>query len=250
MGWLLFILVVVVGYVAGVGFTLAARRFEVGTAEDDPLAGVKLTGIYTLFAVILGFVVFSSWQFYLEASDSVRQEAAAIAVVNRSARSLPANLGEPVANALADYVIEASGQDWTDLRHHIPTSDGHVALEQLNRAITNLPAGQSASISNAQNTMMYYLGQIESSRADRVFFSEDADPEFVWALLAIGGLVTIGLSATLHFRSKWVHAQMVGAVSAVIAASLFTVYALNHPYTGPFPVTAQPLTLALQVIKS
>lgn len=250
MGWLEFFCVVVAGAAFGVIFTLLVRRLRFGTPADDAIAGIKLTGIYTLFAVILGFVVFSSWQFYLEASDSVRAEAAAISVVNRTARALPPPLGDPVVAALAKYTATASGPEWNDLRAGAPTAAGHDALQELNQAITNLPADRSASISNSQDNMMYYVGQLESARADRVFFAEDADPGFVWALLALGGMVTIGLSATLHFRSTLLHVQLVGALSAVIAASLFAVYALNHPYTGPFPVTPQPLETALQTIRT
>jgi hypothetical protein len=121
-------------------------------------------------------------------------------------------------------------------------------LQDLNQAILAIRADSSAGVSNSQSNMMYYLGQMETARGDHVFFSESEDPEFVWALLALGGLVTIWLSATLHVRSKWTHLQLVGSLSAIIAASLFTVFALSHPFSGPFPVTPAPLQEALQTV--
>lgn len=250
MGWLLFLLVVLVGYGFGIGLTLIIRRFQFGHPDDDAIAGIKLTGIYTVFAVILGFVTFSSWQFYLDASDSVRQEAASLSVINRSARALPPAIGQPVVKALADYVIAASDSEWDSQKAHVGIQAGRDALQNLNNIVTQLPASSSESVSNAQDNMMYYIGQIETSRADRVFFAEDADPSFVWALLALGGIMTVLFSATLHFKSKATHLQLVGSLSAIIAASLFTVYALNNPFSGPFPVKPQPLKIALESIQT
>ncbi len=250
MGWLLFGLVVLAGYGFGVVLTLAVRRFRFGHPDDDAIAGIKLTGIYTVFAVILGFVVFSSWQFYLDASNSVRQEAASLSVINRSARALPPAIGQPVVKALADYVVAASDSEWASQMAHVGIEAGRDALQNLNNVVTGLPASSSQSISNVQDNMMYYIGQIETSRADRVFFAEDADPHFIWVLLALGGLATVALSATLHFKSKATHIQLVGSLSAIIAASLFCVYALNHPFSGPFPVQPTPLKIALESIQS
>lgn len=247
-GWLSFLVVVLAGIGFGVVVTLVARRFKFGDPEDDASAGIKLTGLYTIFAVILGFVVFSSWQFYLDASDSVRDEAASVAVINRAAQALPSEVGQPISVALERYVLATVTGEWEAGDGGESTGAARRALEDLNRAILAVPADSSASLSNSQSNMFYYLGQLETARGDHVFFSEAEDPEFVWALLALGGLVTIWLSATLHIRSKVTHLQLVGSLSGIIAASLFTVYALSHPFTGPFPVTPAPLQEALQTV--
>lgn len=244
----MFLVVVALGGLFGIFVTFLARRFQFGDPADDASAGIKLTGIYTVFAVILGFVVFSSWQFYLEASDSIRQEASSASVLNRSARALPDGLGEPVVQALEQYLAVASTQEWQELQEGKRSAKGAAALQNLNQAVFNVPAAASPAIANAQDTMMYYLGAIEQARGDRVFLAEEEDPDFVWALLAVGGLVTVGLSATLHIRSRSTHMQLVGSLSAIIAASLFTVYALSNPFTGPFPVNPVPLEIALETV--
>lgn len=248
MSWILFLIVVVLGGAFGIAVTLIARRFEFGDPADDASAGIKLTGIYTVFAVVLGFVIFSSWQFYLEASDSIREEASSSSVINRSARALPAGMGDPVVQALEEYLSIASSQEWEELSEGQTSLVGQAALQNLNQAIFNVPVGTDAAVANAQDTMMYYLGAVEQARGDRVFLAEDEDPEFVWALLAVGGLVTVFLSATLHVRSRTTHLQLVGSLSAIIAASLFSVYALSNPFTGPFPVNPIPLEVALQTV--
>lgn len=246
----MFLLVVAAGWLFGIVATLIARKFEFGDPADDASAGIKLTGIYTVFAVILGFVVFSSWQFYLEASDSVREEAAAVSVLNRSAKALPDNLGDPVVKALGEYVAVAASSEWLAIQDGGSSPEGRTAMQNLNQAVFEVPSQRSVAIANSQDTMMYYLGELEIARGDRVFFAEDEDPVFVWALLALGGLITVGLSATLHIRSRVTHLQLVGSLSAIIAASLFTVYALSHPFTGPFPVEATPLQIAAESVQA
>ena len=248
MGWLIFAVVVIAGFLFGAAITMIARNYRSDTPQDDANAGTKLRGIYTLFAVLIGFVVFSSWQFYLDASSSVRQEAAAISVLGQGARSLPGNIGQPVLDSLDEYVRAASQDQWYSDNPSAISDAGHVGLQKVHDAITSLPAGESNSISNAQSTMMYYVGEIELARADRVLVSENANPNFTWGLLAVAAIVALGLSSTLHFSSLSTQISLVGGLGAITAAALFTVYALSHPFTGPFPITPEPLVVAEQTL--
>lgn len=246
MGWLEFIGVTVLGALVGAVITIVCRKIPIGHREDDAQTGIKLTGLYTVFAVILGFVILSSWQFYAEAADSVRSEAAAVSVINRNAGALPAGLGVPVEAALRDYLAATINTEWPVGQRGV--SPAASALENLNRSIVELPVQRSVAISNTQDTMLYYLGQLEMSRAERVFFAEDEDPDFVWGFLLVGGGAVIILSATLHFRSRGLHILLVASMSAIFAASLFSVYALNHPFSGPFPVSPDSLKLAQETV--
>lgn len=248
MGWLWFFVSLVVGVGIGAATTLISQHFQAGYPEDDQLSGIKLSGIYTVFAVILGFVVFSSWQFYLEATNSVREEAAYAAVVGRNAEALPDGMGQPVLQALESYLALTIEDEWRTQAYGQKSVPTQEALLQLNRTLTALPVNGNSALSNIQSEMVYDVGQMEVSRADRVYFTEDADPQFVWALLLIGGVVVIILSATLHFRSRWMQVMMVSSISGIIAISLFSVYALNRPFSGPFAVSPAPLIHVQQTL--
>lgn len=249
MGWVEFFAITFLGGVVGALVTILFRRYRVGHPDDDNLAGIKLTGLYTLFAVILGFVILSSWQFYAESTDSVRTEAASASVVNRNAASLPGKLGQPVQSALERYLGLTVATEWPHVDRTPATErPASVALETVNREIVKLPSQNSVPVANSQNTMLYYLGQLETARAERVFFAEDDDPDFVWAFLFVGGMAVMILSATLHFRSARLHILMVASMSAIFAASLFSIYALNHPFSGPFPVSSDSLELVQQSV--
>lgn len=231
---------IILGGLVGVGITAAVSRRSLGHAEDDMLTGIKLQGIYTIYAVILGFVIFSAWQFYLQASESVRDEAAAVVTIIRDAKSLPDGAGDEVLHALNVYLTATLETEWASAPANGTISDqAGEALQELTNQITALKGDES--VSNVQYQLLSAAGVLDQARSDRVFYAENEDPDFVWVLLAFGGLAVLVLSASLHYRSRKLQMIMVGSLGAIISLALFSVWALDHPYTGPFPIGPGPL---------
>ena len=248
MEWVLFFGCAVGGAVVGLAVTAVARRLQFGDPDDEAMTGIKLTGIYTLYAVILGFVVLSSWQFYSDGRDSVRDEASSVSVIDRDAKSLPDGQGVKIIEALDQYLTVTIDEEFGQANGNRFAPSSRANLQKLTNQVADVKG--DTSVSNVQDTMLYYLGVLDEARANRVFFVENENPDFMWFLLGFGGLIVTGLSAMLHFKSAKTHFVLVGSLSALIAVSLFSVYALNHPFTGPFPIGPGPLEQAQLLVHS
>jgi cation transporter-like permease len=57
-------------------------------------------------------------------------------------------------------------------------------------------------------------------------------PAILWAVLLVGGVITVGFTYLFGLRSTTVHVLMVAALALVIGLVLFTVAALDFPFKG------------------
>ena len=79
------------------------------------------------------------------------------------------------------------------------------------------------------------LDQIETlnnARRMRLVAAEEGIPGVLWAVLIFGGVAAIGFTYLFGLESTWAHRLMVVTLAAVIGLVLFTVGALEHPFSG------------------
>ncbi len=249
MVWIFFVGLVLAAFTLAYVLTLVvSSRVQIGVSDDDAITGIKLQGIYSLYAVVLGFSILATWQFYIDAANSVREEGSNAAVVIRVARSLPPQYGEPILNDMRTYLTEIMASDFSVAVSESPTVPGRAALQIMTNKIVALPA--EGSIGNIQTELLYASGELDRARATRLDYVQPSAPSFVWALLAVGGFIVVSLSALLHFKSRRTQAAAAASMAVFISMSLFTVYALDHPYSAPFPVSKVPIQNEIDFVTS
>ena len=66
----------------------------------------------------------------------------------------------------------------------------------------------------------------------RLVASEEGVPAVLWAVLIFGAIATVGFTYLFGLASTWAHRLMVVTLAGVIGLVLFTVGALEHPFSG------------------
>ena len=66
----------------------------------------------------------------------------------------------------------------------------------------------------------------------RLVAAEEGIPAVLWAVLVFGGIAAIGFTYLFGLESTWAHRLMVVTLAAVIGLALFTIGALEHPFSG------------------
>ncbi len=74
-------------------------------------------------------------------------------------------------------------------------------------------------------------------------------PEVLWGVLMIGGIIVVGFTFLFGLENTRSHTLMIAALAAVIALVLFTIYALDRPFTGVARVHSEPFELVLETIE-
>ena len=75
--------------------------------------------------------------------------------------------------------------------------------------------------------------------------AEESLPSVLWVVLIVGGIVAVGFAYLFGMENTWAHALMVASLAGVIALVLFTIAAMDHPFSGAARVGPEAFELVL-----
>jgi hypothetical protein len=76
------------------------------------------------------------------------------------------------------------------------------------------------------------IEELNDARRLRLVAAEGGIPGVLWAVLIFGGVAAIGFTYLFGMENTWAHRLMVVTLAAVIGLVLFTIGALEHPFSG------------------
>ncbi len=198
---------------------------------NNDLIGWQLTIVGTTYAVILGFMLYTVWTTYGEAQVNVDLEANALRDLYRTADALP----EPQrtqfrldARAYADAVID---QDWPEMADGKVPEGSHLVDEAMwKSAMTIKPDSQTAIIYT--DHLLTQLATLTEHRRTRMLQAAYKLPAIFWAVLIVGGVVTVVSAATFGARNMVLHAFQVLSFTLLVTLVLVAISDVNLPFQG------------------
>ena len=82
------------------------------------------------------------------------------------------------------------------------------------------------------NQILEQLHGVGDARRERLLAVGEGLPPILWVVLIGGGAITIVFTYLFGLENTVVHTLMVASLALIIALSLFTVAALDHPFKG------------------
>jgi TRAP-type C4-dicarboxylate transport system permease small subunit len=222
------------------GFELVQRLVPAESRQrHNDVAGFIYAALGVIYAVILALVVIAVWEEYRAASETVEQEANAAADIFWLADRLPEPRGSHVQELVRSYAEEVVEHEWPLMEQ------GQAPLMTQTRGG---PAGWSLIDDIRQNLQNFEprtkaeeqlyaegLDQVDTlsdARRMRLVAAEEGVPGVLWAVLVFGGTAAIGFTYLFGLESTWAHRLMVLTLAAVIGLVLFTVGAMEYPFSG------------------
>jgi hypothetical protein len=93
------------------------------------------------------------------------------------------------------------------------------------------------------------LDQVDSlsdARRMRLVAAEEGIPAVLWAVLIFAGMAAVGFTYLFGLENTWAHRLMVVTLAAVIGLVLFTIGALEYPFSGGARIGTGAFELILQ----
>jgi hypothetical protein len=93
------------------------------------------------------------------------------------------------------------------------------------------------------------LDQVEelaSARRMRLVEAEEGLPAVLWVVLISAGVAVVGFTYLFGLESTWAHSVMVAALAAVIGLVLYTIGAMEHPFSGGASIGTEAFELILE----
>jgi len=206
--------------------------------ESNDFTGAVVAVIGTTYAVILAFMLSGVWNQFQQAQSNEEQEANSLVNIWRIASQLKVPGVEDARAACLKYADNAVQKEW-------PAMLAGQTMPLDNTRIVNQLwtfAGQvqehSGSDSIGAYQIMEELRMLTEYRRIRIMQAREGLPAILWAVLIIGGVVTVAAACFFGVPSFRFHVLQVGVLSFLLSLVLVAIADLDRPYQGA--VTVQP----------
>jgi hypothetical protein len=226
------VVVVVVATVAIAAMLFVRRGAPEGSYFED---GDRASGIFgviaTGFAVLIGFVVFLSFESFDTSRSGAEAEARVVAEQFETAQFLPVDARPLLSGELVCYARHVVYQEWPRMESGTLADERNPwTLAMLRTLKTTEP--RSVSEQTAYSKWFDERTDREDARGDRTHGAEGVIPLPVWIVLflAAGSIFVYMLFFADSAERAVVQATMIGGVAVVITSSLLLLWFLDHPY--------------------
>lgn len=215
-------------------FLIILNRFWAASERqaDNDVTGMEVNVLGTIYAVIIGFMLFAVWNSYLAADLNAEAEANCLISIFHLADGLPSAQRDEVkrlARQYADVVIE---REWPAMH----TGELSVVTEDVIEQLWN--AASQARVSNlseqvSMNQILTEISVMSEHRRIRQHDSEYSLPPILWMVLIVGGIITILSACLFGIENVRLHFIHVGMLSLLIVLILVATTDIDHPFQGP-----------------
>ncbi|MGB8520360.1 MAG: hypothetical protein WCD38_09405 [Candidatus Tumulicola sp.] len=215
------------------------------------VAGFLVAVVGVLYAVVLGFVVVTSWSAFDSAQQNADVEAGDVGDAFGFAQMLPEPRREHMRRSLAAYAIEVRDHEWALLSHGMQDDR---ARELLVRAIGTLgePYGRpSPNLDEALNrtttrqTVAASLRDIADNRRLRIIEAQKTFSPALALVLIVGALMVLAFVFLFGVEDRVLQFTMTSIVAGCIGLLLGVVVEFSAPYSGAMRVSPQAWTYVI-----
>jgi protein-S-isoprenylcysteine O-methyltransferase Ste14 len=219
--------------------------------EHNDVAGFIYAVLGVIYAVLLALVVIATWEEFGRARITAETEANALAEIFWLAHRLPEPQGRELQELCRAYAEEVVSVEWPLMEQgRVPlmeqgegTPAGWVLIDDIR---ANLQEVEPRTVAG-QELYAEGLDQVQrlaDARRTRLVVAEESIATVLWVVLIVGGVV-VGFAYLFGMENTGAHALMVVALAGVIALVLFTIGAMDHPFTGGARVGPEAFELVL-----
>jgi Protein of unknown function (DUF4239) len=244
--------------VAVIGLAVVQRLVPVEIRkEHNDVAGFIYAVLGVIYAVLLALVVIAVWEDFGRANVTVETEANALAEIAWLAYALPEPEGRHLQELARSYAEEVVNVGWPlmeqgrtpSLERSQESSHGWVLIDDIRATLQGYEPRTEAE----QEIYAEGLDQVQrlaDARRMRLVQAEEGLPTVLWVVLVVGGIVVVGFAYLFGLENTGTHALMVASLAGVIALGLFTIGAMEHPFSGGARVGPDAFELVLNRLET
>lgn len=204
--------------------------------SHNDLIGWQLSILGTLYAVIVGFMLYTVWTNFGVASENADNEANAIVNIHRLAAGLPTEQGVKMRQLAEEYADAVVYREWGIM------ATGKISPEssQISRKMwATLMSIQSPSVTQitAEDHSLYELSALTEHRQMRHLQVTSRLPAILWSVLLAGGALTIFSVCLFGTQSGLIHSIQVFSFSLLVAMALVAIADIDRPFQGTVHVS-------------
>lgn len=223
---------------------LVRRRAPAGSRFRD---GDRASGVFgvlaTGFSVLLGFIIFLSFQAYDDTRAGAETEAAVVAQMVQTAQLMPAGSSGQLTGELVCYGRSVVGTEWDAVASGRLQDSINPWGATMFRTVAELEPA-SPTEQSAYDRWMSQTSERQQARNDRVHTAQGIIPAPLWLALSLICAVIFGY--LLFFADSAeravTQAMLMGSVTVVITVLMLLLLFFDNPH-GEGPGGLQPTAM-------
>ncbi len=250
--WLLLLGLIIVVVGAAVLLQLyVRRRFPTLRGEEhNDVTRFAFGVVGFVFAFFIGFVVSAMWGQINAADDRARVEGAAGVQLARDLTVFDKPDSDRIRQSLLDYE-RAAIAEWGEAASGRSYPEADTALARLYSAYEQVQARTDAQ-KTLLATSFSNLDSLSQARTQRVLQARtDVGPPWsLWAVIFLTSGLLLGCAIIYGVEKPSTHYAMVVILGVLVAAELFLVLELSHPFIGEIATSPEPLRQVVRVLSN
>jgi hypothetical protein len=222
------------------GLELVQRLVPVSSRQrHNDVAGFIYAALGVIYAVLIALVVIAVWEEYDAASVTVEQEANALAEIFWLGNRLPEQEGSHIQELARSYAQDVIDEEWPLMEQgQAPlmtqtqgTPAGWTLIDEIRASLQDFQP-QTPADEQLYAEGLDQVQRLADARRMRLVAAEEGIPGVLWSVLIFGGIAAVGFTYLFGLENTWAHRLMVLTLAAVIGLVLFTIGAMEHPFSG------------------
>ncbi len=213
----------------------------------NDVIGWQISILGTIYAVMIGFMLYAVWANFQTAETNVDNEANALVNLFRTADGLPDAQRSAIQIAAANYADTVLTKEWPTMSRGEAAHSGQLFIMQLWATTTHTPT-QTASQQTCLQQAMAELSHLTEHRRVRLLESRTAMPTVLWIVLVLGGVITIAACCLIGSENVALHFSLIFALSLLISMALVAIADIDRPFQGSVYVSPHAFDRAQQTM--
>jgi hypothetical protein len=228
------------------GLLLIRRSVSLSTLEDhNDVAGFIYAVVGVIYAVLLAFVVDTVWEMHRDAEAYVDNEVKTIMDIYLNANALSEDMKQSVHTEIRNYVKIVEEKEWETMSKNRSSEEAERSFHRI-RKIFREYKPQNDYENTWYDRAVETLIRAGDYRNLRLLAGRQTIPPFMWLVLILGGVLTIGFSFLFGTKNLWSQIVMVSVLTAMIALTLILIWALESPFSGIIRVEPDAFKLLVE----
>jgi hypothetical protein len=208
--------------------------------SHNDIAGFIFATLGVIYAVILAFTVVVTWGDFDKASEITNKEANFIASLYQNTAPFPAEFTRQIDGNLREYVNAIVSDEWQKMAKGKRSSKVEEIQGKLVRLYSGFqPKNEIQKIFLTESVKK--MNEASEMRRLRLVYAATGIHPLLYAILIAGSIITIAFTMLFGTENHVEQLIMTASLAAMIAFALFTVVALDYPFTGTFSIEPDAL---------
>jgi hypothetical protein len=213
------------------------------------VVGWFFSGTLTIYGITLGLIAVTTWESTSRVAGIASHEAATIAALYRDTSGFAPPLREDLQGKLREYTRFVIEKAWPAQRRAEILNDGNRMLDEFqSRLFANEPKTEGVTLLQAEALKTF--NELVELRRQRTEAVNQHVPEVIWAVILLGGALTIVTSFCFQIRPFRLHLLLTTGLSTMVGLLVFLIAALDRPYQGAVSVDPTAYQIVLDGVMS